>query len=1036
MATTPIFLLAPTPGMTFVAMPSGVTYVADGNGLVVATNGQVADQLALIQAGCVTLEPNAGGVVTTQTGTTYAVASGDNGNNLVFSNASPVTVTLPNTLPAGFTVSLYQAGSGQVTAQAATGASVVTPNVATTPGPYCALFCIVVANAGGNTAQWAVIAEPSQTGGGVVGATTLASLYTQDTSAHYAQYSVAQIFSDATAANNGFWLKTGTGNGSGNWTQQSTITLASVSAAIAAETGRAEGVEAVLLAQKTFHLWPDVTTYAFGIFDALGNPIFGLLAGGGAVGLLSVPPVALRPAWLWPDIAPRFQGDIALLDSNGIELSSISSAAISALANTAANAAVASGIATLPMTVYIWPDVAAGFGGDVAILDSNGVELAPISSSTISSIATSAANTAVTALAVPKAANLWPDIAAGFAGDVAILDSRGYELNYGAPPGSIYGTWTALADPTSSLYITAIAPPAALPAPVSLTTSASTSSGATLPFTLTTGASAGMGAVGSNIPSGTTVLSTVPNTSVTLSQNISGTVASGATITFGPSSLLANFPIASARGANASTPAPSIPNCDSRPDSNGILKWTDNGTADNIANRSGGYFTYAVEPRQFNFLGASAVAAISGITKIVVIPMIGQSLSNGTTATPFTTTNLLSRAFMFNGGPMPYQEFENAYAAPGALCQDSQLQSLVPLVEIEKPGGINGETYGGGISYWMSVGTNLEATSALVYFTDGQGGASYSANQMQQFTGTASNSMFASVIRCLERVAAWCKLNGWAMEVPCIIHDQGENDYTTNATTYYNDLVANQAAYETAINAIFTKFGLTNAGPSGPYSHIPFLCIQPSSWGFYSDATAPAMYEYPQLAINLPTKFVLIGPQYWNANYNTGSGQHMTGLGYRQCAEYGGRAIQRLRTGSASEAVYATAVSNTGLTLTVTFNTQSALQHDISVVSDPNGQWGIELTANGSNIALSSPTIVGASQNQIQFTLASSIAGMACMLGIADVAPSGSFGATSGPTTSARAPIHDSAIDTMSPAAGGLTMVNYACAQQLSFTGV
>ena len=248
MSTTPIFLLAPTPGMTFVAMPSGATYVADENGLVVVTNGQIADQLALVAAGCATLEPNAGGGVATQTGTAYTVASGDNADNIVFSNASPVIVTLPNALPTGFTVSLYQAGLGQVTAQAAAGASIATPNVATTPGPYCALFCIVVANTGGNAAQWAVIAEPSQTGGGVVGATTLASLYTQDTSAHYAQYSVAQIFSDATGANNGFWLKTGTGNGSGNWTQQSTITLASVNAAIAAETGRAEGVEGYIQA--------------------------------------------------------------------------------------------------------------------------------------------------------------------------------------------------------------------------------------------------------------------------------------------------------------------------------------------------------------------------------------------------------------------------------------------------------------------------------------------------------------------------------------------------------------------------------------------------------------------------------------------------------------------------------------------------------------------------------------------------------------------------------------------------------------------
>ena len=165
------------------------------------------------------------------------------------------------------------------------------------------------------------------------------------------------------------------------------------------------------------------------------------------------------------------------------------------------------------------------------------------------------------------------------------------------------------------------------------------------------------------------------------------------------------------------------------------------------------------------------------------------------------------------------------------------------------------------------------------------------------------------------------------------------------------------------------------------------------------------MYEYPELVINNPSKFVLIGPQYWNTNYNPSSGQHMLGIGYRQCAEYAGRAIQRLRDGLASEAVYVTAVSNSGLTLTITFNTQSQLAHDASLVSDPNGQWGIELTANGSNVELLDPAIVGT--NQIQFTLASSITGMSCVLGVAEVAPSELFGSTSGPTTSARAPIHE-----------------------------
>ena len=55
MTTTPIILLAPAPGMTFVAMPSGATYVADQNALVKVAGGSIPDQLALIAAGCVSL---------------------------------------------------------------------------------------------------------------------------------------------------------------------------------------------------------------------------------------------------------------------------------------------------------------------------------------------------------------------------------------------------------------------------------------------------------------------------------------------------------------------------------------------------------------------------------------------------------------------------------------------------------------------------------------------------------------------------------------------------------------------------------------------------------------------------------------------------------------------------------------------------------------------------------------------------------------------------------------------------------------------
>ena len=69
-------------------------------------------------------------------------------------------------------------------------------------------------------------------GAGSFGFTTLANLYAADTGTifqgwtGYPQYSAAQVFSDG--ANTGVWAKTGTGSGSGNWTQVSTVTFANV----------------------------------------------------------------------------------------------------------------------------------------------------------------------------------------------------------------------------------------------------------------------------------------------------------------------------------------------------------------------------------------------------------------------------------------------------------------------------------------------------------------------------------------------------------------------------------------------------------------------------------------------------------------------------------------------------------------------------------------------------------------------------------------------------------------------------------------
>lgn len=188
--TQPTILLAPAPGITFVAMPSGATYVADENALVKIANGSIADELALIAAGAVSLVPL----------------------NL------------------------------------------------------------------GATQQ------------------TLAGLFAQDASTPFAQGTWALVYADATTANDGFWIKTGSATGSSNWTQQTSVTISTLqsqistnAAAIAAEattraaadtaeTARAESIETFIQAKTVAVgvIWADEKSpFNIAFTDASGNVLDG-----------------------------------------------------------------------------------------------------------------------------------------------------------------------------------------------------------------------------------------------------------------------------------------------------------------------------------------------------------------------------------------------------------------------------------------------------------------------------------------------------------------------------------------------------------------------------------------------------------------------------------------------------------------------------------------------------------------------------------------------------------------------------------------
>lgn len=104
--------------------------------------------------------PSALRPVATKTGTTYTLLASDSGKTLRFTNASPITVTCPNSLPIGFEVNILQAGTGQVTCLAGSGASVQNAHsYVKTYGLNAMIGLAVDINTGGAAAHYVLVGD-------------------------------------------------------------------------------------------------------------------------------------------------------------------------------------------------------------------------------------------------------------------------------------------------------------------------------------------------------------------------------------------------------------------------------------------------------------------------------------------------------------------------------------------------------------------------------------------------------------------------------------------------------------------------------------------------------------------------------------------------------------------------------------------------------------------------------------------------------------------------------------------------------------
>jgi hypothetical protein len=100
------------------------------------------------------------GAVSTRAGSSYTLAASDCGTTILFTNASPVTLTTLNTLPPGCSIALEQGGVGQIAVTAGSGATQHSAHGFTkTYGQYSILGLFVDVNTGGSAADFIITGD-------------------------------------------------------------------------------------------------------------------------------------------------------------------------------------------------------------------------------------------------------------------------------------------------------------------------------------------------------------------------------------------------------------------------------------------------------------------------------------------------------------------------------------------------------------------------------------------------------------------------------------------------------------------------------------------------------------------------------------------------------------------------------------------------------------------------------------------------------------------------------------------------------------
>ena len=349
----------------------------------------------------------------------------------------------------------------------------------------------------------------------------------------------------------------------------------------------------------------------------------------------------------------------------------------------------------------------------------------------------------------------------------------------------------------------------------------------------------------------------------------------------------------------------------------------------------------------------------------------GQSNAVGEEAMPALSLNQPYSNLMFNTGVMTV----TPSTCNNARCTGRTVPtSLVPLVEGDNYYGndwAGRETLSSGMANQISqlaiqhyfAGTGLNAHHTLVS-VHARSGTNYLCLRKAGCNWHPGAMLaFADGMLQVQEGKALAQAAGRSYMVRAVTTVHGEDDHYSPeylpTATYADALLEWQNDYETSVRAI-----------TGQAEPVPLYVMQLSGWRNTKKYSAVSEDQY-NAHLRAPGKVILVAPTYMLTYAGSGC-LHYTRESQLRMGEYIAKAYaQTTFGGSPWEPLRPAQVTRNGSTLDVRFVVPVApLQLDVAAVSNP-GNYGFEVTAgDGTVLAISSVTLVGADTVRVQLASA------------------------------------------------------------------